>query len=82
MNQGSGVQKLNKGCTSVGRFIDLSTYSGSQEYKHGAHLFPFALDNVVRDVVEQLDLTFHKVPELMFKLRHLRLNGYLNVFEV
>ena len=66
----------------MGRFIDLSTDSCRQKHKHGTHLLPFALHNVMRDVVEQLDLTFHKVPELMFKLRHLILNGYLNVFKV
>jgi hypothetical protein len=82
MDQRSGVQKFNQGSTSVGRFIDLSTDSCRQEHKHGPHLLPFALDNVMGDVVEQLDLTFHKVPELMFKLRHLSFNGDLYLFEV
>jgi hypothetical protein len=76
------MQQFDQRGTSVSRFIDLSTDSRCQKHKHGAHLLALAFDDLVGDVVEKLDLTFHKVPELMFKLSHLGLNGDLNVFEV
>ena len=76
------MQELNKRSPTVGRFVDLSTYPRRQKNKHGTHLLALALDDVVGDMVEQLDLTFHKVPELMFKLSHFGLNGDLNLLEV
>ena len=46
----------------------------------GGALGDKVLDDVIGDVVEELDLTFHKVPKLMFKLSHFGLNGDLYLF--
>jgi hypothetical protein len=80
MYKRSCVKKFDQGGTPMCGFIDFSTNTGGQEDKHRAHLFALSFDDVIGDVVEELDLTFHEVPKLMFELGHFGLNRDLYLF--
>src|SRR5690606_2636961 len=81
MYQGSGMQQLDEGCSAKSRLINCSTSSGTQEYKHGSHLFPFSLHDVTHDFVQQKHTGFHGSSEFQFKIFHFVGYWSLNIIE-